>query len=263
MMNPATITTQRSGQVLLVGINRPDTLNRIDPATFAALGKAYFDFEHDSTLRVALLFGHGEHFSGGLDPQEFVPLLLSGTFQLDAPGTINPLQTSRPRLTKPLVAVAHGNTFFMGHELFLAADVRIAAATSVFSQGEVSRALYPGGGATLRFVREAGWAQAMRYMLTGETWTADDALRMALISEIAATRELALGRAIEIATKIAAMPPLSTQATLASARQAIEDGEDHALRALLPTFTRLVATEDFRERVRATREQREPVFEGR
>jgi enoyl-CoA hydratase/carnithine racemase len=257
------VTLERLGQVLLCGINRPNNQNKIDSATFAALGRAYFDFEHDAGLRVAVLFGHGDHFCAGLDAPGFAPLLLSGAFSLDAPGTINPLGTSKPRLTKPLVAVAHGDTFFMGHELFLAADVRVAAAGTVFSQGEASRGLYPGGGATLRFVREAGWAQAMRYMLTGDTWSAEEAKQMSLVSEIAPTPAAALERALEIAAKIAALPPLSTQATIGSARQAIEEGEDKALGALISTFTRLMRTDDFQERLRATEEQRAPIYYGR
>jgi enoyl-CoA hydratase/carnithine racemase len=191
-----------------------------------------------------------------------VPLLLSGQFSLDAPGTINPLQTSKPRLTKPLVAVAHGNTFFVGHELFLAADVRIAAANAVFSQGEAARALYPGGGGTIRFVREAGWARAMRYMLTGDTWTAEKAHEMSLISEIAPTPEAALDRGLELASRIAAAPPLSVRAIIASALQATEEGEEKALAALIPQFIRLMKTEDFQERVRATKERREPRYMG-
>jgi enoyl-CoA hydratase/carnithine racemase len=143
MKEPQTITLDRKGPVVLIGINRPDAQNRIDPTIFSQLGKAYFEYELDESLRAAVLFGHGDYFFGGLDPQEFVPLLLSGQFSLDAPGTINPLQTSKARLTKPLIVVADGNTFFVGHGLFLAADVRIAAAIAVFSQGDASRALYP------------------------------------------------------------------------------------------------------------------------
>ncbi len=97
---------ERRGDVLLIGINRAEAQNRIDPDTLLGLGKAYFDFEQDDALRVAVLFGHGSHFSCGLDAPAFAPLMLSGRFSLDAPETINPLQTTRPRLTKPLIAVA-------------------------------------------------------------------------------------------------------------------------------------------------------------
>jgi enoyl-CoA hydratase len=263
MSDTQTVTIEARGHVVLIGIDRASAQNRIDPDTFAQLGKAYFDFEQDDRLRVAVLFGHGDNFSIGLDAPAYAPLMLTGRFSLDAPGTINPLQTSKPRLTKPLVAVAHGNTFYMGHELFLAADVRVAAANSVFSQGEAARALYPGGGGTVRFVREAGWARAMRYMLTGDTWGAEDARQMSLVSEVAPTPQAALERGVELATKIAAVPPRSAMTTLESAHHALDDGEEKAFAATVPAFLRLMKSEDFQERVRATKEKREPVYTGR
>jgi len=63
----ATLTVERSGQVALFGINRPQIQNRLDPTTFRALATAYYDYDHDPSLRAAVLFGHGEHFSRGID----------------------------------------------------------------------------------------------------------------------------------------------------------------------------------------------------
>ena len=53
------LTMERRGQIVLFGINRPNIQNRIDPETSESLGRAYYDYEHDPTLRVAILFGHG------------------------------------------------------------------------------------------------------------------------------------------------------------------------------------------------------------
>jgi enoyl-CoA hydratase/carnithine racemase len=61
----------------------------------------------------------------------------------------------------------HG-TRHLGHKLFLASDIRVAANDTVFSQGEVARKVFPGGGATVRFPREVGWGDAIRYMFTGD-----------------------------------------------------------------------------------------------
>jgi enoyl-CoA hydratase/carnithine racemase len=72
----------------------------------------------------------------------------------------------------------------IAHELFLAADVRIAAQDAVFNQGEVTAASFPGGGATIRLMREAGWGNAMRYMLTGDGWNAEEAYRLGLVQEL-------------------------------------------------------------------------------
>ena len=51
------LTIERRGQIILFGINRPNIQNRIDPETSESLGRAYYDYEHDATLRVAILFG--------------------------------------------------------------------------------------------------------------------------------------------------------------------------------------------------------------
>lgn len=259
----ATVTTERRDHVLLIGINRPAAENRVDPPTYAALGKAFYDYEHDASLRAAVLFGHGPNFCAGLDVTAFAPVIAAGTFDPNAPGTINPLQISRPRLSKPLVCVAHGNTFFMGHELLLASDVRVAAQDTVFSQSEAHRAVFAGGGATIRFTREAGWGQAMRYMLTGDTWSAEEARRMSIVSEIAPTPAAALALGIELATKIACAAPLSIKATLASAHEAVTVGEEQAFARLAPTFSDLTKAQDFQERIRSLSEGRPPVYQGK
>lgn len=259
----ATVTTERRDHVFLIGIDRPSAENRVDPPTFTGLGRAFFEYEHDPSLRVAVLFGHGPNFCSGLDVAAFAPVIAEGRFNPNAPGTINPLQVAAPRLSKPLVCVAHGNTFFMGHELLLASDVRVAARDTVFSQSEAHRAVFAGGGATIRFTREAGWGQAMRYLLTGDTWSAEEGRRMSIVSEIAPDPAAALALGIELATRIARAAPLSIKATLASAHQAIDEGEEAAFSALAPTFAKLTGAEDFQERVRSLGEGRPPVYRGR
>ena len=98
--------------------------------------------------------------------------------QLEA---IDPLAKTTPFLKQPPVVVVHGDTWNMGHELYLAADIRVAAADTRFGQDENTHGRFPGGGATIRFVHEAGWGNAMRYMLTGDHWSAEEALRMGVV----------------------------------------------------------------------------------
>ena len=167
-----------------------------------------------------------------------------------------------PRRVKPLVAAAHGATAFVGHELFLAADVRVAARDTQFSQAEVTRGLFPAGGGTVRFTREAGWGNAMRYILTGDAWNADEAYRMGLVQAVTAPGK-EFDRAVELARKIAAAAPLGVRASLASANQALASNEATAYAALSATLGRLFQTEDAREATRAGEERRAPVFQGR
>jgi enoyl-CoA hydratase/carnithine racemase len=112
----------------------------------------------------------------------------------------------------------------------------------------------------VRFVREAGWGNAMRYLLTGDEWGPDEARRFGLLQEITPPGKQ-LDRAIELAGKIAAVAPLGVRATLASAHQPLS-GEDAAFAALPAAFARLAQSEDAKEARRALQEKRAPVYRG-
>ena len=256
------VTVERRGQIVMIGINRPTIQNRVDPEAYLGLAKAYYQYEHDASLRAAVLFGHGDNFSRGIDVDAFQVFAASGRPLLSDPETIDPLPKTKG-LSKPLIVVVHGDTWNMGHELHLVADIRIAAADTRFGQDENTHGRFPGGGSTVRFVREAGWANAMRYMLTGDHWSAEEALRMGVVQTIAPTADAALEAGIETATKIAACGPLGIKATLASAHLAIDLSEAEALSKLEAQYRALYGSEDFKEGRKAEAEGRPPVYQGR
>jgi enoyl-CoA hydratase len=255
------LTIERRGQVALFGLNRPTAQNRVDPETFQALAKAMFDYDHDPSLRAAILFGHGDNFSRGIDVEAYRAAANTGSPLAGLTNVINPLNYGAQR-AKPLIVAVHGDTWNMAHELFLSADIRIAAANTNFGQDENSHGRFPGGGSTVRFVREAGWGNAMRYMLSGEHWTAADAYRMGIVQEIVETPQALLDRASAIANKVAACAPLGVQATLASAHLAIDSGESQAFAKLGAQYSALYRTKDFIEGVTAQAEGRPPIFHG-
>jgi enoyl-CoA hydratase len=259
----AKVTVERRGQIALIGINRPYIHNRIDPETYAGLARAYYQYDHDPSLRSAVLFGHGDNFSRGIDVDAFTAIVTSGRSRTQERGAIDPLAKTTPVRAKPLVVVVHGDTWNMGHELLLAADIRVAAEDTRFGQDETSHGRFPGGGATIRFVREAGWGNAMRYMLTGDHWGAEEAFRMGVVQEMAPTREKALEAGIAIAAKIAACGPLGIKTTLASAHLAIDSSQAEAMSQLSAQYGALYGTEDFKEGRAAEAEGRRPIYQGK
>jgi enoyl-CoA hydratase len=257
---PGSVRVEQRGAILLIGIDRADAGNRLDPPILIGLGRAYQQLEHDEALRVAVLHGIGPNFCLGLDVPAFVAAQAAGQLLPRDPDFINPFGLRPPPRSKPLISAASGAAKFGGHELFLSADIRVAAADAVFGQAEVSRGVFPAGGATIRFVRDAGWGNAMRYMLTGDEWGAEEARRLGLVQDIApAGRQLE--RAIELAQKIADAAPLGVRQTLASAHMALP-GEAPALEALQADFARILASQDAKEARDALREGRKPVFRG-
>ena len=248
------------GSILLIGIRQESS--RVELSSVIGLGRLLYMLDHDEALRVAVLYAQGPDFVGGiLDAASWAPVLRTGRFP-ETPEFINPVGTVPPRREKPLVVAVQGKCQGAGHELFLAADIRVAASDTVFAQGEVTRGHFPVGGATIAFVREAGWGNAMRYMLTGDEWGADEGYRMGLVQYVTPPGQQ-LDRAIEVARKIAAAAPLGIRATLGSARRALNDGQEAAFAALLPELGRLAQSEDHEEYFRALQEKRAPAYRGR
>ena len=255
------ITLERRERVCLIGLNRTAKRNAFDPAMFHELAGALGGFEADPSLWCAVLFAHGDHFSGGIDLAQFAPLFEQpgDPFAL-APGEIDPFGL-RNHLSKPLVMAVHGITFTIGIELLLAADIRIAAANTRFAQLEVARGLYPLGGATFRLVREAGWGNAMRYLLTGDEFGAPEALRLGLVQEVVETGQQ-MDRALAIAGRIAECAPLGVRATLRSAHMSMTHGETAAAEHVRDDMAAVLKSADFREGVASFKERRTARFSG-
>jgi enoyl-CoA hydratase/carnithine racemase len=155
-----------------------------------------------------------------------------------------------------------GRCLTLGIELALAADIRVAADDAQFAQIEIARGIYPFGGATLRFPRETGWGNAMRWILTGDTFDAAEALRIGLVQEVTpAGRQL--DRAIALAETVAAQAPLAVQQTVISARRGILEGEPAAAKYLHKELLPLMATEDAKEGLQSFLERRTANFTGR
>jgi enoyl-CoA hydratase/carnithine racemase len=253
------VTTERQGHVLLIGLDRVAKRNAFDRALLGALGLAYAELELHDELRCGVLFAHGDHFTGGLELTQFA----SSLGQFDYPeGAIDPLGMSGPRLSKPLICAVQGICLTIGIELLLASDIRIAASNARFAQIEIKRGLFPFGGATIRFPREAGWGNAMRYLLTGDEFDAAEALRIGLVQEVVEPGQQ-LARAIEMAHVVSAQAPLGVRITLKSARLAMSDGEEAAAGQFLPDLQAVLQSEDIQEGVQSFIERRPANFTGR
>jgi enoyl-CoA hydratase/carnithine racemase len=257
------VTLETRGHVLLIGLNRPDKRNAFDLDMYRELGLAYGELNRNPELRCGVLFAHGDHFTAGLNLPEWAPAFTAGRFPDLPEGAMHPLGLDEDnRLRKPLVMAVQGICFTIGIELLLATDIRVAAVGTRFGQIEVKRGIYAVGGATVRLLQEVGWGNAMRYILTGDEISAEEAHRIGLVQAIAPQGEQ-LQQAIAIADNIAAQAPLGVQASLASGRIARVQGDKAAIARLLPDLMPIMKSEDVKEGVQSFVERRPARFKGR
>jgi len=239
------ITVERDGAVLLMGFNRVDKRNAADHLLLSQLAAAYGALERDPDLRVGFVFAHGDHFTGGLDLADVGPRIGADGLDMVPDGGIHPWQVAGQQLSKPVVIAVQGTCLTLGIELVLASDIAVAADSTTFGQIEVGRGILPFGGATIRFPRAVGWGNAMRWILTGDSFDAAEAHRIGLVQEVVPHGQQ-YARGLELAHRVAAQAPLAVQAALANARIAVRDGDAAAEAALQPELVRLVRSEDAR-----------------
>ncbi len=261
MTTEGRITLEKRGHVLLMGIDRATKRNAFSVSMYRELGRAYGRLQDDPDLRTGVLFAHGDHFTGGLDLAEFATEFSSGRLPVDD-GAIDPMRLQGRPLDKPVVCALQGICYTVGLELMLATDVRVAADDCRFGQIEVRRGIYPVGGATIRFVREGGWGNAMRWLLTADEFGATEAHRCGFVQEVV-PRGQELERAIAIAERIAEQAPLGVQAILRSSRKFVVEGEKAAADALLPDLIPIMSSDDVQEGLMSFLERRKAEFTGK
>jgi enoyl-CoA hydratase/carnithine racemase len=251
------VRTRVEGRCLVMTIDRPAKYNGFTPTMLRELAAAYTELERDDELWCGVLEAEGKHFTAGLELSSF-----DITDPLIAEDQIDPLDLRDPRRTKPIVVAVHGICFTIGIELMLAADMVVAERGVRFGQLEVTRGLMAYGGATIRMVERAGWGNAMRWLLTGEEFDGDTALRLGFVQELVEAGE-AKPRALALAELIARQAPLAVRASRRSALLAVEHGPAAAVAELPAQLAALAASEDFAEGVASFRERRAAVFRGK
>lgn len=254
------VTVERRGGILLMGFDRPEKYNGLTPRMLRALEEAYTALDDDDELRVGVLFGHGKHFTAGLDLPKWRAGMKSGGER--SGDRVDPFALLGRRCKKPIITAVHGITYTAGIELMLAADIVVAADDCRFSQLEPKRGIMATGGATFRFVERGGWGNAMYHLLLADEFDAAEARRCGLVQEVVAAGTQ-LERAVELAERIAALAPLAVRATVASARLYAEQGEQACAANFAAVQRELANSEDAEEGLRSFVERRAGVFKGR
>jgi enoyl-CoA hydratase/carnithine racemase len=255
------VVTERDGRVFHIVLDRADKMNAFDLRMLREVAQAVTEYEADESLWCALVYANGDNFTAGLDLAEVGPAVASGA-PLFPEGSIDVLSLHEPKRKKPVVMAAQGYCLTIGIEMMLAADIRLCAEGTRFGQIEINRGIFPFGGATIRLPQIAGWGNAMRWLLTGDRFDAQEALRIGLVQEVHPPDQLR-DKAIEIAKTVAKRAPLGVQATIRSSRTAAHEGVDAAVAELLVIARELMNTEDAAEGIRSFIERREGDFKGR
>lgn len=255
------ITTEQRGNIYMIGIDRPEKYNGFTPKMFTELADAYAELEHNDKLWVGVLHAHGKHFTAGLDLPKFADAMKAGEPILPTNG-VDPFSLKPPFRTTPVIAAMKGICYTAAIELMLATEIVVSSESARYSQLEVGRGVMAAAGATFRMVERAGWGNAMKVLLTGYEFNAEEALRYNFIQEIVPDGQ-ELNRALELAEEIARQAPLAVRATVKSSQTFYFDSPQASVADFTPIMQELANTEDAAEGVQSFIEKRPPVYQGK
>jgi enoyl-CoA hydratase len=245
--------------VALVTLDRPKALNALSFDLMDELAAALESLDGDPTCRAIVLTGAGDRaFAAGADIHELAeqtPTSLAAGGRFGAWDRV-------AAIGLPLIAAVRGFALGGGCELAMACDMIVAADDATFGQPEIRLGVMPGAGGTQRLTRAIGKAQAMELILTGRTLSAHEAEAHGLVTRVVPA-EATVDAALEIAARIASMPPLAVRAAKAAILDAAERGLSDGLTREREAFFRLFDTADQAEGMAAFMQKRPPVWSGR
>src|SRR6185312_11403106 len=248
----AVVETERVGQVLIIRMNRPESLNALNTELRQKLAETWTDFRESKELEVAIFTGAGRAFCAGEDMKE--------SLAANTPGGVKPTIPDPfmdGSLEKPVIAAINGFAMGGGFMLVERTDLRVAVPEAVFEVSEAKRWLL--GGYNHGHLANVPFPIAME-MALGFRFTAERFYQVGFLNRIAPQAEL-IPAAMAMAEHLLSLPPASRVNTVHMMRQMRpEPSPSH--KALAAKLHEHGDKGDLMESRAAFAEKRKPNFKG-
>lgn len=258
MLDPKYITLETSGNVGIVTFSNPP-YNLFNLQALEELQWAFRKLDADDECRAIVLAAEGKVFCAGAD---LTTGLAEGIDFAEASSNFYRLAMTFFDTKKPMIAAVQGAAVGAGFGLSLVADFRIACPETTFSANFTRLGIHPGFGMSLTLPRIVGVSNAELLFYTGRRLKGTDAMKMGLLTELVEQDDV-LPTAMKLAQEIAICAPLAVQDTKATMKMDLADQIRAANKREQALQVVQMATDDFREGIKAANQRREPNFTGR
>lgn len=254
------LLVERSEGIATLRLNRPQSRNAFNQSLVDELGVAVRQVATDTEIRVVVLTGEGKGFSAGADLVD-----LESRWRGPEEGLMEgylPMIETLLDMPKPVIAAVNGAAAGVGAAFALAADLSVMADDAYILLAFSNIGLVPDGGCHWLLTRTVGHKRAYQIAVEGERIPAARCLELGLCNKVVPAADL-LSETRAWATRLAARAPKAMAGTKEIMRSAAEGSFRDAFRLEAVRQGQCSLTEDHKEGVRAFREKRAPVFQGR
>jgi enoyl-CoA hydratase/carnithine racemase len=245
--------------IRVLTIDRPP-VNALNEEVVDMLSTAVNEAIQDQHIKAVIITGSGKVFVAGADVEKLAAADKGAAREIVA--GVKALHRMLRTGPKPVIAAINGMAAGGGLELAMACDIRIADKDSLMGLPEVTLGVLPGAGGTQMLPRLVGLGKSLELMLQGRIVTADEAMDIGLIEQVA-REESALEKALGLAKKIIQNAPLAIAEIKAAAYDTLSLPLEKGLEEETERFVRLCETEDKNEGIAAFKARRAAVFQGR
>ena len=259
------IKLEIEGNVAKIVLNDGENYNPLNQEMAKELLDVLDQLRNNENVRCLLITGSGKAFSAGGDIKAFkesIEMGKPGEVMDDLLKNLYKIALILRQYPKPVLAAVNGWAVGAGMNLALSCDLIVASNKAKFRQSFSKLALIPGFAGTILLSRQLTWQQATEMAFFGDTYTAEDMLKLGLVNEVVDPESL-LKRANEMAHKLAKGPTLAYARTKKLFFDALSDPLIDHLENERQMQIKSAETQDFKIGVFAINDKKEPEFVGK
>jgi len=258
------IKVEQKGNVKIITLNRPDSLNSISSQLAKDFHRVLDDIKFDMDTRALIITGEGRSFCSGADLKEretYTPENRGRKIQ-EMNELVTTLFEKIETLEIPTIAAVNGFALGGGMELAISCDIRVSSDKGLFGFPEIDYGSYPGAGGPTMLPRRIPLGKAKLMLFTGRRISAEEAEKMDIVEMVVPHEDL-MKEAMALAEEIAQHAPIALRELKKAITYGMETTPELSRKLSIWLRRSIDVSDDYQEGLRARREKRKPVFTGK
>jgi enoyl-CoA hydratase len=230
------LLVEERGAVRVLTLNRPDALNAANESLHGALADVWSRLDEDAEARAVVITGAGRAFSGGGDLHLLDRMTDDTALRARIMEEAGAIVRGMTSVRVPIIAAVNGPAVGLGCSLASMSDIVLVEEHAYFSDPHVMLGLVAGDGGAVMWPLLTSLLRAKEYIFLGERVPAEEAVRLGIANRVVPSGT-SVEAALELADRIAALPPQAVRETKALLNRSVNGAVEALLTTAIATET--------------------------